>query len=333
MNSHVGFWRRARFVVLPLVGIIVLGLALRQTGYLGLETSSDFGASEVRLAPRVSTQQQPATAESGFSEAASQGLAPLPLVSASPVTMLDSVTSASVVHDELLRRANAGETSAMVALMKLVDRCSPFWSEHDKVHPRHELDNASIDPRQQGSRVIALELMKNYCDRPYAPGEAASLRQSMRERLASNAEKGDLVARASRLFEGATQVDLLDAYASAEEPWVSDVALNILLSTQNSFARDLAVDVFGRHPSMPQLQRGAIIAAAARWHACDMGTPCGANQNWELGSCLYQGNCGIGMDVRTFIRQRELSGYEFDLMQRYLAVLNERLRSLGAGRG
>lgn len=55
------------------------------------------------------------------------------------------------------------------------------------------------------------------------------------------------------------------------------------------------------------------------------GAPCGANQFAELNQCLLLGNCGLGLGVQGYIQQRELSGWEFELMQRYLAALRARL--------
>jgi hypothetical protein len=245
---------------------------------------------------------------------------------AAVMSRLERASSAQELEAQLVADAQAGDPAAMAELAALTARCGSFWPSQDRSHPRHELSAIPVGSIERRVREHALSSMQAFCDRPYSPGEAVARYQELRAALDEAAEGGDTVARAYRMFEGEDEAALLGVLREADDPWVRQQAMLALASSKGPLARRLDADVFPSHLRAAAPQRlEEIKGHAARWHACSMGAPCGPNQNQELSQCLYLGNCGMGLGVQAYIQQRELTGFEFELMQRYLAALRAQL--------
>lgn len=129
-------------------------------------------------------------------------------------------------------------------------------------------------------------------------------------------------------FEGKDEVEIVSTMLESDDPWVVEAALHAFVGNTGQIARQLDEEVFPFElRAMPnQLEMGKIKEMAARWRACESGAACGPNQYHELYLCLQWGNCGLGLGVQAYIRDRELSKYQFELMQRYLAALDARFK-------
>jgi hypothetical protein len=246
----------------------------------------------------------------------------------SAIDQLDRVSNTQNLYADLLARANRGDTSAMHALTILATRCSSFTSRYGaRVHPRNELTRTSMDEAGRGVREQALQMMTQYCAGGFAPGELSDLAKELDLRLSVAAKDGDLSARAARFFDGEPEVAVLDVIRGAKDPWIVEAALYRLSADNGPLVRDVSNRVF---PSDMLLTRGEEVAfireMAASWRGCQLGRPCGANQFDALQMCAIEGNCNMGRDVRAIIQQRELSGRQFELMQRYLAALDAEVR-------
>jgi hypothetical protein len=296
------------------------GSPAARTDSRGVPIHSEHGNSALaRLSPDVPTSEARG--------ADAQRHAVAPASAASVMSRLERASSAQQLEAQLVADAHAGDTSAMVELAELTARCRSFWpSQGPRYHPRNELEGIPVGSVERHSRENALGLLQAFCDRPYSPDEATSRYHDLLVGLDQAAEQGDTFARASRLFEGEGEAALLDVLREADDPWVSQQAMLALAASKGPLARQLDAEVFPSYLRAVAPQRLAEIKAhAARWHACSRGAPCGANQNHELAQCLYLGNCGMGLGVQAYIQQRELSGFEFELMQRYLAALRAQL--------
>ena len=255
------------------------------------------------------------------------------LVSASPFAHLGVAYSARQLEHELIERAHAGDTAAIAVMLELMARCAVFYpAPGETYHPRQELEHLPAESSERRTREYALRLQETFCDRPYAPGETAAMRAEFRARLKEGVASGDVVARADNLFKGEGEDSIRDAFHGTDEPWIAERALLAFSVSKGPEAHRIDQEVFPSDLllSTAVQQRLLIKQMAARWHACTMGGACGPNQSYELNQCIYVGNCGIGLSVQAFIQQRELSGRQFELMQRYLAAIKE-LRGSGGG--
>ncbi|HEX5754803.1 MAG TPA: hypothetical protein VFY12_00425, partial [Arenimonas sp.] len=247
----------------------------------------------------------------------------------SPIALLSSASSTRNLDAELMRLANSGDAEAMAAVINLSARCAQFWSSRgDRYHPKHELAKLPAASSERATRESALQSLTQYCDRPYAPGEVAERVGQFSGRLEELASKGDLVAMAATGFKGQGEVEVLSAMLEADKPWVVEQAMHAFASGKGQLSRQLDEEVFPFSlRAMPnQLELGKIKSMAARWRACELGAACGPNQFEELNQCVLWGNCGLGLGVQAYIRNRELSGYQFELMQRYLAALDAKFK-------
>jgi hypothetical protein len=260
-------------------------------------------------------------------------------VDSSTMDRLDRVWHTSQLDfDLLLLRAQGGDTQAMAAVIALAGRCGPFWPiRGDRYHARHAVEQAAVGTAERAARETAVELLASYCDVPYPQGELSEGRiPKFSSALRERAEQGDLLARAHHTFEEESEADVLAVLSASHEPWLIERALQAFAEGRGEVARQLDREIFPPELSLQRSEVERIKWMAARWRACELGAACGPNQYHELSQCLYLGNCGLGMDVRTYIQQRELSGWQFELMQKYLAALDARLAEqgirLGGGR-
>ena len=246
---------------------------------------------------------------------------------ASPVDSLDRTKSVRDLDAELMGKASAGDTKAMYALGLISDRCAPFWSSFgDRVHPRHELKNVPVGSPERAAREVALKHMTAYCNKPYAPGELMERDRRFSEQLKEAAKRGDLAAKAATVFEGQSEAELVSTYLEADDPWIAERALFAFTESKGPLGRQIDAAVFPAGMRLASRDEISLIkGAAARWQACTLGRACGPNQYDELAPCLYSGNCGLGLSVQAHIQQRQLSGYQFELMQKYLAALRAKL--------
>jgi len=249
----------------------------------------------------------------------------------SPMAILDGGSPARDSYPELLRLANAGDIEAMAALQWLSIHCSPYRSRFGpRDHPRQSLVNLPLESPERVVREQALQLSSAYCDGTFAPGELKETSGRFLERLESAAREGDPAARAYRFFEGEDEAATLDAYLETENPWIAESALMAFATHKGPLAREIDAAVF------PSLMRSVspqevdtIKMQAARWRGCQLGRPCGANQIYELNRCVAEGECTPGRSIYLIIQQRELSGRQFELMQRYLAALDAEFKRGG----
>lgn len=247
------------------------------------------------------------------------------LSEADPFSLVHAGHSARIAEAELMRRAESGDTQALVALLELRDKCTPFYPADPGRHPSSTLGNMMVSDATKAQREFALKTLEAFCDRPYLAGEAREISANLYQRILDAANAGDIVARAQLMFDGETEDAIVGALTSTDDPWVIERALVVLSAPDTRFSRDLREEVFSNRVLDPQ-RAHRIQELAAQWYACDRGAPCGPNQTAQLNECLYRSNCGLGLGVRSFIQQRELSGFENELLQQYLAALRARLQ-------
>jgi hypothetical protein len=301
-----------------------------------------FGASiafgllnrEVALSDAAVVDAQRAESERlhrpGMEDAAPiSGRSPAPTAAAGTwsghVSSVWSATQLGALRRELAALAEAGDTAAMVAILEIDLACVPFSPSTAHSALPYILAAAGLPEVEHQRRSFALGLLQRKCDLSYADGEVVEERHRWSTELEAKAQEGDVVARAFRRFEGESEQSILDAYASSTDPWVAQRALMAISDLPpgdrlNGIDRALFrnLRVLGNEAMVREVQR-----QAARWRACDLGAPCGSDQIPELYACINQGNCGLGLDVRTYIRQRSLSGFQLELMQRYLTELDK----------
>ncbi len=251
----------------------------------------------------------------------------------SPMDWVERAARMSDIEAKLLRQARQGDTQAIAAVLTLDMLCRPFYPMRgDRDHPRHKVRLASEGAAERSAREAALRAMMSYCDRP--PSISLEEARALSDQLRVAAMSGDVAAKAYDTETLESEEELLTLLREADEPWMIWRALESLGGREGRLIRQVEREVFS--PEIRLLIQpsdiGRIKAMAARWRACELGAPCGPNQHYELTQCLYLGNCGLGMDVRTYIRERELSGWQFELMQKYLAALDARLAEAGVRR-
>lgn len=252
-----------------------------------------------------------------------------PMSEVSAWDLLNRAKSARSIDTELMRRAGAGDYKAMFALKLLDARCGAFLTADDSAHPRHELARYGAEGKARAAAEKALNLMTAYCDLPYVAGDRRGLLSEFVRRLSEAAKAGDLTAQAALLFQGMGEEDIIHAYQSADDPWIVESALHALGRNNGPIAREIEAAVFPE--SMRKFNPDEIRLireAAARWMSCQSGRYCGPNEFEVLRKCYYGGggDCPFGLDEMSRIQQRDLSGYQFDLMQNYIAAVNARLR-------
>jgi len=242
--------------------------------------------------------------------------------------LLDSASNASAVFDELVLRARTGDTEAMSAANALISRCRDLWlSPNDPKHPRLRLEEAakSEPTAAMSSRWLALKSEEAFCDRPIAMDEAGTLIAEFTSGIFEARSRGELVGIAAAGFAGQDESVIVEGMMWEEAPWIVESAMFAFAHSSGPLALDLEREVF-RPSGISADEMRRIKEAAARWRACELGAACGPNQHVELMQCIYFGNCSLGLSVQAGIRLRELSAHQFDLMQRYLAALDARLR-------
>jgi hypothetical protein len=143
----------------------------------------------------------------------------------------------------------------------------------------------------------------------------------MRLVLAKDDPDQSLIAQAQALFDGVDEDEVIEAVASSD-PWIVEMAVIALAESKSTAMRQVDSRVFGRY-GRSDIEALRIKEAAARWLSCERGAPCGPNQFRELQQCLFFSNCGLGLDTRSFIQQRQLSDRDFELMQDYLQELRD----------
>lgn len=240
------------------------------------------------------------------------------------------------LDSELLAQAWGGDTGAMAAFAELAVRCSGFDPGQNEYAPRLA-EKAPPGSTERAAREAAARLLIDYCGKSYQsfPRDGSGPVADVLNMLRHAAERGDLVARAKLSFHGESEAEILGALSATDDPWVVERALAKVARLDGPIAQQVHREVFADY-TVGKDDASRIKFMAARWRACELGAACGPNQYHELSQCLYLGNCGLGMDVRTYIQQRELSGWQFELMQKYLAALDARLAEqgirLGGGR-
>lgn len=321
-KADTGVWR---------TGLIVAALLAALLGALWWikHTSEGVVTSSARAdASRVDVQELDAGSDTGRRSPPPQSLAAsaaAPTSSLSAMALVEQGVSARIAEQDLLARGEQGDALALAALLELHDKCASFYNEDVQKRPARHVENLPLGTPELAARSFALDTLQSYCDRPYGPGEYSALSQGIRAKLQEAALRGDIAASAALGFKDEREASkLMELLRNAPDPWVAERAMQALVSIDGEFRRDLQAEVFGNRLS-DMTRRADIASYAARWYGCEMGAPCGANQAYELNECLYAGNCGIGLDVRGFIRQRVLSGQEYELMQRYLEALRRRL--------
>lgn len=193
------------------------------------------------------------------------------------MSRLEHASSAQELEAALVADAAAGDTFAMAALAELTARCRSFWpSQGDRFHPRREVEQSPAGSRERLAREAALNLLQSFCDRPYAAGEATSRFQELSAGLDDAAKRGDLVARAYKLFEGESESAVVGALQATDDPWVAEQALIALAASNGPLARQLDAEVFPSHLRDTARHRlEEIKVHAARWNACAMGPHAG----------------------------------------------------------
>jgi hypothetical protein len=249
------------------------------------------------------------------------------------VSSIQGLPRLGAVRDRLTALAEAGDATAMVALLEIVRSCDPFLASTANSHPTQMLNSLDLAPAERDRRSLALDFLAERCDGYERVGALGEEARRWHEALKILAAEGNIAARAYRHFKGENESSILEAYASSTDPWVVEQALTALIDSPRGPALKEVDEalfqnlrVLGNKDQVREIQR-----MAARWRACELGAACGVNQLNELESCVYLGNCGLGMDVRTFVRQRSLSTFQFELMQQYLAALDARVPRQGRG--
>lgn len=244
----------------------------------------------------------------------------------SALDLLNRATNARSTDAEMMRRANAGDLEAMFALRVLDMRCSSFLNADDAFHPRHGLARLKTEGAQRAAAEKALALMTAYCDLPYVAGDRRELMSEYEQRLKDAARAGDHMAQAALVFQGMSEAEIVDAYTQADDPWVIQMAMSALGRGGGPIAREIEAVVFPQSMrAFGQKEIRTIQSSAAEWVSCQAGRYCGPNDFEVLSRCYDKGNCPLGLDVMTRIQHWDLSGYQFELMQRYIAAVNARL--------
>lgn len=239
-----------------------------------------------------------------------------------PLAHLTLTSTFSELYPGLLTKARRGDKLAAVAIKDLITRCRQFWPQQGRTYdPRTEADAAQSGSPEHAARMHAARLLEAHCDQALTDAEAARVREEMKLVIADDLESQREIAQADSFFRGASEGDMIAALGSSN-PWVAETAALALSGSSSPRIREMERRVFSDSLLTPgEIQK--IKGNAARWLGCELGAPCGQNQYSEVADCLYLGNCGLGLDTRTFIRQRVLSAREFELMQAYLRELDQ----------
>jgi hypothetical protein len=241
-----------------------------------------------------------------------------------------SATTAQAALDALLPMMDAGDTRAMYAVRRVIQRCAGFNNKPEGLVPT-ALAGTEVYAQQQ--TVIAR--LTHYCNdaRALVPG-SMDIDDRARAGLRAAARRGDptgLAENMSWLLSNAKkhqvpreeQIDLLLRIARDAEnaPELTNAALRALVQVDP----DYALDTIGVHDKM---RAGFIRAYAAEMLACERGAPCGPGE-WFYADklCLYQQNCAPHLGVADVVRERALSGGDYDAMLRYIAFLREQMRN------
>jgi hypothetical protein len=245
-----------------------------------------------------------------------------------PMAMLNTASKMSEIEGELLLRARGGDTAAMAVVVELTSLCTQFSPMFgDEFHPRHEVAKLPAGSTERASKEKALAALVAFCDRQYGPGEAIQLVKEFSTRLSEAAAKGDITARAYNLFPEENEASVLNALQESKDPWLAERAMNAFFIKNGPVAKQLDSEVFPSHMlAVSPAEAMHIRSMAARWRGCELGAACGPNHHNELGQCLYLGNCGLGLSRQAYIQQRELSAYQFELMQKYLAAFDTQIK-------
>ncbi len=216
----------------------------------------------------------------------------------------------------------------MAAIVELTSRCRQFSPMHgDEFHPRHEVAKLPAGSAERARKEQALAILVAFCDRQYGPGEATQLVKEFSTRLDEAAAKGDLTARADKFFSGENEASVLNALQEPQDPWLTERAMNALFIANGPVAKQLDSEVFPSFMlSVSPAEAMHIKSMAARWRGCELGAACGPNHHHDLDQCLHLGNCGLGLGRQAYIQQRELSAYQFELMQKYLAAFDAQIK-------
>lgn len=276
-------------------------------------------------------QAPPALVPSGSSNRSADMSAgqsrPMGRTELSSVDQLDRITSAEGLDTELLARAWAGDTTAMAALGELAFRCGQFDPARRDYAPRL-VEKAPAGTPERAARETAARLLMEYCGTSYRSFAAGGPVDEILKMLRESAERGDLIAKADGYFFREDETQLLDILSTSDDIWVIERALGRLVTQRaGQIGQVIDREVFANPEN--KIENDRVKISAARWRACELGAPCGPNQPYELLTCLQHGRCSLGMDVRSHIQQRELSGFQFELMQKYLAALDARLAEQG----
>lgn len=307
---------------LLLTAAVILALAALYSATLYSNNEGEISTQPLPESPSATAARSSATVQAVEKRSAVSMGKPL-----SAMNLLDGGSPARALFPELLRLANAGDTEAMVALQWLSIHCSPYRSRFGpRDHPRQSLVNLPAGSPERVVREQALQMASSFCDGPFAPGELVEASRLFSERLQGAARVGDPVARAAAYFEGESEAAKVSAYLETANPWVAESALMAFATSDGPLAREIDSEVFPstmRSASPQEVTR--IKLEAARWRGCQLGRSCGANQINELNRCVVEGECALGQSVQMIIQQRELSGRQFDLMQRYLTALDAKI--------
>lgn len=261
-------------------------------------------AAATRVAPDGRDSPE-ANASSKVGEQTSAGLSAY-----SAMALVELGSSARTVEQELLRRADRGDTLALAALADLHLKCRGFYAERPDGRPIASVHLAAPGTPERAARQYAHDTLQRFCDRAYTLGESTELSRDIRKKLDLAASNGDPAARAYSFFEGEGEAALFEVLSDSPDPWIVDRALQALSRVDGPFARAVNTEVFANRALGP-VEIVFIRSAAAHWYACEMGSQCGANHTDLLSGCLYLGNCGIGLDMRGYLRQRALSGQQY----------------------
>jgi hypothetical protein len=241
-----------------------------------------------------------------------------------------SATTAQAALDALLPMMEAGDTSAMYAVRQVIQRCAGFNNQPEGLVPT-ALAGTEVYAQQQA--VIAR--LTRYCNdaRALVPGSMA-IHDRARAGLRAAARRGDptglaenmnwLLAEANkRQVPREEQISLLLRIARDADntPELTNAALRALVQVDS----DYALETIGVSDKM---RAGFIRAYAAEMLACERGAPCGPGE-WFYADklCLYQQNCAPHLGVADVVRERALSGGDYDAMLRYIAFLREQMRN------
>ncbi len=309
--------------------LVAAGLAAWAWVYVGAYGSKVPGV-EGAVSPAVLTDegQSSVIAATGLKSGVNHASA---VAALSTMALIDGRENARAVEDELLLRLDSGETAALVALRALHLRCRPFYEERPENRPMMAVERSEAGTAERAARQFAHDTLLRFCDRPYAPGEGMDLYQDITEALDQAFKDGDPVARAERFFEGEGERELLSLLEDTNDTWMVERALAALAQVDGPFARQVDMEVFSGR-GLTRVEIASIRSSAARWYACELGAPCGGNHPELLTRCLYEADCAIGLDMRRYMRERVLTGQQYELMQRYLEALKRRLNPpAGAG--